>query len=360
MSLLGSALGRGIAGVAGGAQSLASKYIDEELAAQRAQALEDMKFASAKRLEEFQQSPEVQGRRRDNATADTVAAGAAADTVSLNRANNALLTEATIRQKVAVTEGTAEAEAKAAGQKKRAESENSAYDLSPGQQRYIGREKLTENSRATSQEVQADLYREGLKRDGDADPLSKLPPGVKAKYASLDAQIKAIDGAMVKAQAEGQWEPEKNTGQRDLQKRRAALSIQQGALIQPYLSDGGGNADPLGIFSAPSKADMVKAAAAANGDTDYVVELEGKRTTVGSPGRTPPAARGDEGPGLLSRAWSAVKDAASAPPPNLRAHALSALAAGDKATIRSLLQTPGAAEQIDGATLTKMRSALGA
>lgn len=88
MGLLGSALGRAMAGAGGAAAGLANKYIDEEIANRRSEFLAqlqrgnaehaaEVQFGLAKRTEEYTQSPEVQGRRRDNAGAATVAAAAA-------------------------------------------------------------------------------------------------------------------------------------------------------------------------------------------------------------------------------------------------------------------------------------------
>lgn len=88
MSILGSAAGRALSGAGAAAGRLASKYIDEELAQQRAQFLADLQFQSGKRTEEYMQSPEVQGRRRENARQDALTAGATKGEVELAELNN--------------------------------------------------------------------------------------------------------------------------------------------------------------------------------------------------------------------------------------------------------------------------------
>lgn len=59
-------IGRLLGGLGGAAAAISNKYIDDEIAQQRQQALLDMQHASRVRTEEWEQSPEVQGRRVDN------------------------------------------------------------------------------------------------------------------------------------------------------------------------------------------------------------------------------------------------------------------------------------------------------
>lgn len=74
MSLLGTALGR----MAHGASQVANKYIDEEMLLNRQQALEELKHASAVRLDQYQNSPERRGRLRAEEALDLEAKNAAA------------------------------------------------------------------------------------------------------------------------------------------------------------------------------------------------------------------------------------------------------------------------------------------
>ena len=88
MSILGSAAGRALSGAGAAAGRLADKYISEELAQQRAQFLADLQLKTNQRTEEYQQSPEVQGRRRENARQDALTAGATKGEVELAELNN--------------------------------------------------------------------------------------------------------------------------------------------------------------------------------------------------------------------------------------------------------------------------------
>lgn len=88
MGLLGSAFGRGLAGAAAGASSLASRYIDEEITTNRAKMLEELRHGSMVKTDQYQNSPERQALLRQNATDATMAQGAATDSASLARLNN--------------------------------------------------------------------------------------------------------------------------------------------------------------------------------------------------------------------------------------------------------------------------------
>jgi hypothetical protein len=77
MGLLGSAFGRGLAGAGQAGAVIANKYIDEELAQQRAQAIADIQHANVVRGEEYQQSAPVQERRSANAARQSLLQAAA-------------------------------------------------------------------------------------------------------------------------------------------------------------------------------------------------------------------------------------------------------------------------------------------
>lgn len=89
MSLIGSALGRGLAGAGAGAAAVANKYIDEELAADRANLLADIQHQSAVRLDQYQLGAERQATLRGNATAATMAQGQATRASELDGLNDA-------------------------------------------------------------------------------------------------------------------------------------------------------------------------------------------------------------------------------------------------------------------------------
>lgn len=70
---------------------------------------------------------------------------------------------------------------------------------------------------------------------GDADPFSKLPPAVRAAYQGLSKQAEQINSAIVKAQADGTWEPDKNKAQGDLLMRQRVLEDKAQDLLKPYI-----------------------------------------------------------------------------------------------------------------------------
>jgi hypothetical protein len=67
---------------------LASKYIDEEITANRAKMLEELRHGSMVKADQYQNSPDRQALLRQNATDATMAQGAATDAASLARLNN--------------------------------------------------------------------------------------------------------------------------------------------------------------------------------------------------------------------------------------------------------------------------------
>lgn len=79
---------------------------------------------------------------------------------------------------------------------------------------------------------------------------SKLPPAVRAQYDSVREQIKAINAAMTKSQADGMWNPE-TPGAQAILANLAVLQAQADRLLTPYLPKevrGAGGDDPLGIM----------------------------------------------------------------------------------------------------------------
>lgn len=126
MGILGTAVGRAIAGGAQAAGQLANKYIDEELSIQRAQALADIQRANARVMREdedaFQNDPTRVALNRQRMRDDALAAGKTARDVELEGLNDpnyqgakrtkaAADAAAARREKVADIEATAPAEA---------------------------------------------------------------------------------------------------------------------------------------------------------------------------------------------------------------------------------------------------------
>lgn len=74
---IGSAFGGALAGAGRALSSISNKYIDEELAQERAKMLADLQLKSAKDLDEYQMSEPRQAKLRENASAASLAQKAA-------------------------------------------------------------------------------------------------------------------------------------------------------------------------------------------------------------------------------------------------------------------------------------------
>lgn len=114
MSSLGRNLGRALGGIGAGVAALSSKYIDEELTQQRAQALADIQFAGAKRTEAWQQSAEVQGPRLANQRNELAMRNEESLKGRVAEASSPELRQARVDERVSYLEGTTPAEVAAA------------------------------------------------------------------------------------------------------------------------------------------------------------------------------------------------------------------------------------------------------
>lgn len=241
MGLLGSALGRGIAGAGAAAGSLANKYIDEELAANKAKMLADLQHSSAVKLDQYNLSPERQAQLRTNATDATLAQGDATRQSELAGINDA--------DYQAGVQGKKDSDATAETRREIAKLQA----MTPAQ--------IEAKNAATKGTMTIEAQREALiaearermkaKYDttGGAGGGLKLPPGVKATADRMDDDLKQINAAIVKAQAEGSWEPDRNPSQKQLIATQRATQLRYSQLIAPYLPGAKpGGADPLGIM----------------------------------------------------------------------------------------------------------------
>lgn len=93
-----SIMGRLAAGLGAGAATLGQKYIDEEVAQQRAQFLADLQRTTASTIrkddDEFRNDPARVARDRENKRQEVLTAGQAQQEVELSKANNTVLNEA--------------------------------------------------------------------------------------------------------------------------------------------------------------------------------------------------------------------------------------------------------------------------
>lgn len=190
MSLLGTALGRAAAGLGNAASDLGNKYVDQQLALQRAQVIADIQRTSnvqqTKDIDTYTNSPQRRDTMRTEAGKDTAAAGEASVAAELAKLRNPDLTNL---------------EAKAAGTKQKAISQNQRATLSPGQQDFIGSDKIAENSRQTAQEAQKDLYATGLK--GAGSKFDKMSETGKLQLKGIEDRARELEKTIDKGLADG-------------------------------------------------------------------------------------------------------------------------------------------------------------
>lgn len=324
------------AGLGSGLASIAQKYIDADMEQQKAEALAALRVRTERTIREeddaFRNDPARIARDRANRSADTIEAGKAADAVLLNRAGNQQLTDAMVAQETAKIRGTSDANAEAAGKKARAEDDAKSYDLAPGQRRYRGGEKVAENDRPTTQEVQASLYERGLKQSGArGNGVDRMSEAGKVQLQGIEKRDAALQQLIDKGLAEGSLS-EKPTGpdgkpspgydqyQAVLRQRQTLHISRQRLLASEGVIDGGDDADKLirmgaspaelemsvaqakqigGEYaqsfvaaveptlqkarSTDYKQDAIRQAAERNGDKNYRTDINGQKGEVRAP-----------------------------------------------------------------------------
>ncbi len=232
-------------GVGGAAAQLASKYIDEELTQQRAQALSDIQFASNKRAEEYTQSDEVQGRRRANTAKDQEQSRASAlmQAAAIHKQGNQLKISDSQDPELATV-----AELAAADATRREVARQDA--LRPGA---IATAEATSRIQTDGQikverERQAgrmvELNATEKRKEALKTAFDRLPERTKLEVQTMAGDLKDINKAITEAQANGQWEPAKIPGQRELAQRKEKLAFRIDALLNPDRDE-----DRLGLFS---------------------------------------------------------------------------------------------------------------
>ena len=110
MSKIGNFLVGAGAGLGAAAAQLGSKYIDDEIARNRAQALADIQHQTMVRGEEYLQSPEVQGRRQSNERSALEMRSEQSLAAEVAKTNNKDLRQAKIDERVGYLQGTTQAE----------------------------------------------------------------------------------------------------------------------------------------------------------------------------------------------------------------------------------------------------------
>jgi len=210
MGILGSALGRGLAGAGAAVESLANKYIDQELAQQRAQALADIQLQSQKDLDSYTNSPGRREAMRGEAGKDYDAQAAGALRAKINEAQSTDLTEAEIARTNRTAEGTADTAAKVAGKITRARTDNTGHDLKPGEKYFVGSTQVAENERQTAGELNFEAMMQGLKGNlgkGAASAADKMSDGAKIQLKAAEDRDKALQATIDKGVTEGTLSP---------------------------------------------------------------------------------------------------------------------------------------------------------
>lgn len=330
MGIFGTALGR----MAYGAAQISNKYIDEEMAQQRAQAFADIQFQSNKKLDEYNNNAARREAMRVEGAKDDEAKSAAALRSKVAEASSPELTRADIERKNAITRGTLDADVEATGKITAVRTANTGHDLKPGDQYFVGGTKVSENTRSTPAEIQRDLYENGLKTAGGGRggaSLDRMSEVGKLQLQGVEKRDQAIQAQIDKGVTEGTLSP--NPTDRDgkpnpahenfrfLQQQRLDLYVEKHRVLaaegvisgtedaQRLLEAGANSADLtksvelakriggkygaefVGVAapilekmkSPEYKAGVVKDAAAANGDVNYNVDIGGVKSQVRSP-----------------------------------------------------------------------------
>lgn len=205
MSLFKAAL----TGFSAAGANVANKYLDDQIAKDRAQFLADLQRKTSGQIREddyaFKTDPGRVQTTRDIAAGDVKAQAGA--------------------KRAAEMEGWTDTDYQA------------ARDAQT-------KKETDEEARKKTLFAQAEAkYR--ARTPGSDDPFSKLPPAVRASYQGLAKQAEQINAAIVKAQADGMWEPDKNKAQSDLLIRQRVLEDKAQELLQPYIpKQGKGGASP--------------------------------------------------------------------------------------------------------------------
>jgi hypothetical protein len=252
--------GGALGGMGRGLSSIANKYIDEELAQERAKMLADLQLKSAKDLDEYQLSEPRQAKLRDNATAASLAQKAAERQAATEGVNDTAYQGALDTQSANDT-------------RRRVTSENALVEgTTPTKITAANQiEDGTRGSRMKTVQEETNIRTNGQIRAHNStkqpDPSAKLRPEDKAMLDWLSKEQERVVTEVVKAKAaDGGWDTKRNPGQAELEKRLNTLNLQRAAILERYREGGtdGGN-DPLGVRGKPGAADSKPDAAPAPG-----------------------------------------------------------------------------------------------
>jgi hypothetical protein len=277
--------GGALGGMGRGLSSIANKYIDEELAQERAKMLADLQLKSAKDLDEYQLSEPRQAKLRDNATAASLAQKAAERQAATEGVNDTAYQGALDTQSANDT-------------RRRVTSENALVEgTTPTKIKATNQiEDGTRGSRMKTVQEETNIRTNGQIRAHNStkqpDPSAKLRPDDKAMLDWLSKEQERVVTEVVKAKAaDGGWDTKRNPGQAELEKRLSTLSLQREAILAKYREGDAGGNDPLGIRGKPGAADSKPDATTA--------------PAPAAPTKAPTAAPSE--PGFFSRALDKMK-----------------------------------------------------
>ncbi|WP_395701227.1 hypothetical protein [Aquabacterium sp.] len=180
-----SIFARALAGAGEGMVSVAGKYLDEQLAINKAKAIEDLRLMSEQQMDQWRNSPDRRAALRDEALKDKQAEFDQGVQQQISEAGNTELTQAKISQANQITAGTAPTKAAAEGVITRAKSDNTAHVLPPGNVLAVGDKIVAQSPRLSPAEASLAAYREGLKGPG-AGAVDKMSEAGKEQLRGIE------------------------------------------------------------------------------------------------------------------------------------------------------------------------------
>jgi hypothetical protein len=233
--------GGALGGMGRGLSSIANKYIDEELAQERAKMLADLQLKSAKDLDEYQLSDERQAKLRDNATQATLSQASATRQAATDGVNDTAYQDGLNRnsQLTATRAGQATVTQLGIETPARVDAANRVEEGTRASLLTTAREKAKIEGDARIRVTNAT-------RPEEKDPLAKIKPVDRERLAGINAELKQINEQVVKAKAtDGGWDTKRNPAQAELMERVQILATRRDAILDSYSEGQGGGLGDL-------------------------------------------------------------------------------------------------------------------
>jgi hypothetical protein len=205
--------GGALGGMGRGLSSIANKYIDEELAQERAKMLADLQLKSAKDLDEYQLSEPRQAKLRDNATQATLSQASATRQAATDGVNDTAYQDGLNRnsQLTATRAGQATVTQLGIETPARVDAANRVEEGTRASLLTTAREKAKIEGDARIRVTNAT-------RPEEKDPLAKIKPG---------------------------WDTKRNPAQAELMERVQILATRRDAILDSYSEGQGGGLGDL-------------------------------------------------------------------------------------------------------------------